>query len=480
MSTVTSSRPAEPINPADAMTPAESVTPAEATVPSEATTPSANTGSPAISAAPAPRPLRRNAPFQALWLGSAASTLGLAVADIAYPLAILAVTGSPGDAGLFAALQALGALLAGLPGGLLVDRVSPRAVLMITEGCRALVTAVVAAGLAMGWLSFPWLLAAAVLLGIGQPVTSAARMLLVRSVVPAEQLTSALTQDELRINGAALAGPPIGGGLAALRALAHAVPFVFTAGSFVLSLASALLIRPAPAERPGPPGSEPGARHTDAPETSGSAGGPSQSMLLGIRVIWANPMLRAATLLIAVINTVGVGLDLVAVVLLRAQGVPPGIIGLSLAGAAAGGLAGTRLVRPLHRLQPGVLLLAVCLALIPLCTLLALPYGPWWTAGLLFVAMLGVPALRVLADILILRPTPAEQRGRVVGAVMTLFGLGTPVGYAAAGLLLQHLRPTPAMLVLAGALAAGVLYCATKRELWRARWPQEPQRAGGH
>lgn len=426
---------------------------------------------------PATRPLRRNAQFQALWLGSSASTLGLAVTDIAYPLAILASTGSPGDAGLFAALQALGALLAGLPGGLLVDRISPRIVLVITEGCRAAVTAVVATGLAMGWLSLPGLLAAAVLLGIGQPVASAARMLLLRSVVPAEQLTSALTQDELRISGAALAGPPIGGGLSALRALAHAVPFVFTACSFVLSLATALLIRPAPAE----PG-QPAATGQSGRPAAGPAGGQGKGMLLGIKVIWANPMLRAATLLIAVVNTVGVGLDLVAVVLLRAQGVAPGIIGLSLAGAAAGGLAGTRLVRPLHRLQPGVLLLGVCLALIPLCALLALPYGPWWTAALLFIAMLGVPALRVLADILILRPTPAEQRGRVVGAVMTLFSLGIPAGYAASGLLLQHLRPAPAMLVLAGALAAGVLYCATKRELWRARWPQEPQQpqqAGG-
>lgn len=434
----------------------------------------------AASTAPAPRPLRRNLPFQALWLGSASSTLGLAVADIAYPLAILAVTGSPADAGLFAALQALGTLLGGLPGGLLVDRMSPRTVLMIAEGCRALVTGVAAAGLAMGWLTFPELLAAALLLGIGQPVVSAARLVLLRAVVPAEQLTSALTQDELRINGAALAGPPLGGSLAALRVLAHAVPFVFTAASFVLSMASALLVRPA----------QPGAGAAkDAGPAGGNRAGASQpakggrrseSMLLGIRVIWASPVLRAATMLIAIINTVGVGLDLVAIVLLRAQGVGPGVIGVALAGAAAGGLAGTRLVRPLHRLQPGVLLLTVCLTLIPLCALLALPYGPWWTAGLLFTAMLGVPSLRVLADILILRPTPAEQRGRVVGAVMTLFGLGTPAGYAIAGLLLQHLAPTPAMLVLAAAMAAGVLYCATKRELWRARWPQQQPSGAAH
>jgi hypothetical protein len=35
--------------------------------------------------------------------------------------------------------------------------------------------------------------------------------MLLRSVVPAGQLTQALTQDEVRMNGAALAGPALGG-----------------------------------------------------------------------------------------------------------------------------------------------------------------------------------------------------------------------------------------------------------------------------
>lgn len=45
------------------------------------------------------------------------------------------------------------------------------------------------------------------------------------------------------------------------------------------------------------------------------------------------------------------------------------------------------------------------------------------------------------------------------------------VGLAAAGFLLQYLPATIAMLILASLLAVGVLYCATMRALWRARWP---------
>lgn len=40
----------------------------------------------------------------------------------------------------------------------------------------------------------------------------------------------------------------------------------------------------------------------------------------------------------------------------------------------------------------------------------------------------GLPALRVLLDILILRQAPEEQRGQVVAAVMTLMAAGLPAG----------------------------------------------------
>ena len=75
-------------------------------------------------------PLRRNFRFQMLWVGMTTSSLGVSVADIAYPLAILAITGSPARAGLFAAVQMIGSLLPGLPAGSLADRYSPRTIVI--------------------------------------------------------------------------------------------------------------------------------------------------------------------------------------------------------------------------------------------------------------------------------------------------------------------------------------------------------------
>lgn len=89
----------------------------------------------------------------------------------------------------------------------------------------------------------------------------------------------------------------------------------------------------------------------------------------------------------------------------------------------------------------------------------------------MFIAMLGVPAVRVLIDVLILTQAPEDERGRMVGALMTLMSVGSPAGLAAGGLLLQYLPAQTTMLILAGTLAAGVLYCGAKPELWHARWP---------
>ncbi len=413
------------------------------------------------------RSLWRNLQFQTLWIGTSSSTLGVSVADIAYPLTILAITRSPGLAGLFAAVQAIGMLAAGLPAGVLADRYDSRTIVIVTEASRAAVTAAVALTLITGWRSLPLLFAAAALLGAGQAIRGAASLLLTRSVVPPEQLTQALTQDEVRLNGAALAGPALGGALYAVRALAHAVPFVFTAASFLVSLIAATVMKVMPG----------GTR--DAGHRTRPAGQPNQNsrpeadMLAGVRALWNQPVLRAATLLIMFVNTVGAGLELVIIVILRHQAVPSNVIGLALGLGAAGGLAGAPLVKILHRLRPGVLLLTVCMLDVAVLALLAVPFGPWWVAGLVFTVMLGVPAIRVLVDILVIRQAPPEQRGRVVAALMMLIGLGAPAGLAGCGLLLQYLPAQAAMLTLAVAEAIGVAYCSTRRELWQARWPGE-------
>jgi MFS family permease len=397
-------------------------------------------------------PLRRNLRFQTFWTGSASASLGQAVGDVAYPLAIVTMTGSPGKAALFSAVQITGMLAAGLPVGSLADRYDSQRLALVANAIRTMVACIVAIALAGGWLTLPLLVAAAVVLGAGQALGGATNILLLRSIVPGEQLTLALTQDEVRINGASLAGPALAG---ALYGLHHVAPFTFTAAAFFVALTATVFL-PAGLARPAP-----------AKEAAESGG-----ILAGIRELWGQPVLRAAVMLVMGVNTVGAGLELVVIVILRHQAVPPYSIGLALGIGAAGGLAGAPLVKFLHRLPPGVLLLAVCGMEVPILLLLAVPFGPWWAAGVLFTGLLGVPALRVLADILIIRQATPERRGRVVAAVMTLIALGMPAGIAGCGLLLQYLPAQIAMLTLAAAMAVVTAFGLSCRELRHARWPE--------
>jgi MFS family permease len=395
-------------------------------------------------------PLRRNWRFQLLWIGSASALTGVTAADVAYPLVILALTGSPAWAGLFGVIQAAATVLCGLPAGVLLDRCDRRRVLIAAETLRVAATgSVVLAGL-LGSLTLPHLLAVAAALGAAQPLGGAARMLLVRAVVAPEQLTAALTQDELRVGLAELAGPPLGG---FLYGLGRAVPFLFSALGFAVSLVCALIVRPQQPATPDPAAS-------------------LRTVFDGIRTLWQAPTLRLALLLVTALNACGAPLSLAVIYRLREQSTPAWAIGAALAGSAVGGLAGAALVGFLHRrFRPGTLLIGIVALEVPVFTALALASGPWATGALLLAGMLGVPALSVLLDVLIFRQVPDGQRGRTITATMTVIGLGIPLGTGTIGLLLQLLGGTGSMLVLAGALAVAALRAAAAPELRQAAWP---------
>ncbi|HEX6497967.1 MAG TPA: MFS transporter [Micromonosporaceae bacterium] len=410
-----------------------------------------------VPVTPAAVPLRRNLRFQLLWVGSTIGFLGIEAADIGYPLTILALTGSPARAGLFGFVQSLAGVLLAVPAGQVVDRHDRRRVLLCAEGGRALAAASVAVALAAHHLTLTHLLVVAAILGAGSAFGGPARMLVVRAVVPSEQLTAALTQEEVREGTAVLVGPPLGGLLYAVR---QALPFLFSAVTFTVSWLCVLVVRIPP-------------RTGAAAQDEAGAAAPG-GRFEGLRILLRDPVLRTSTLLIAVLNAVGVPLTLVAVVLLRDQGASPRAIGLAMAGLAIGTLAGTPLVRPLHRaLRPGVLLIAFFLVETPILALLGVPLGPWWVGGLLILATVAMPALRVLIDVLIFRQVPDEVRGRVISAAILLFGIGSPVGVGVAGLLLEHLGPQGATLALAAVLALGGGYALSRRTIRAAQWPAE-------
>ncbi|MFF1785411.1 MFS transporter [Kitasatospora sp. NPDC058243] len=432
-------------------------------------------------AAPPPVPLRRNLRFQALWAGQAAATLGMRIGDTAFPLLVLALTGSSTAAGAFGAVQMVTTLLLGVHGGVVADRLDRRRVLIASDAARLLVTATVPVAMAFDRLTLAHLLLVAAAVGATIAYSGPIRLLALRSVVAPEQLPQALAQDEARMTGAALAGPPLAG---FLYGLGSAVPFLGTALASLLALVAALVVRfpgrPAPAQPSGETDAQPSGEATAQPnrEPGGTEPAPeSGGALAGFRLLAASPLLRSALAVLLVVNLAGTALMLPVMVLLRDGGTGSAGIGLALAGEAVGALAGTVLVSRLHRLAgPGVLLLLVAWTAVPVTLAPLLPGGVVTVFAALFVVGIGVPALRVMLDLLVFRQVPDELRGRVIAATMTLLTAGMPAGTLGSGLLLDHLSPAVALTAISVLLAAALLPATVSRTLRRAAWPapQDP------
>jgi MFS family permease len=409
-------------------------------------------------------PLRRNWRFQALWVGGSLANVGVEAVEIAFPLLILAISGSPGLAGLFGFVQVSVMVLATLPAGALVDRWDRRHVLLVTEGVRALAILAVAAGVTFWHVGIGYLIAIAAVLGIATALGGPARMLITRAVVPPEQLTSALAQEEARGGAAALAGPPAGG---VLFALSRAVPFLAAGLGFVVSFLCILVAAPN-----NKPERAAGAEAEAGPVPRRSPWKAFGTVFDGVRFLLAHRTLRSALALISVFYLVVTAAILAVVVELRGQHLSSGYIGLAVSGVACGMLAGSVLVKRLHSiLPPGKLLIAASALATIAVGLLALSLGPVWVWAMLFLAALPVPSLRVLVDLLIFRQTPDESKGRAIAATMTIIGIGSPLGSLIAGVTMQFGTVAIAVLTVAALQAVITVAGLLDRQLRTSAWP---------
>src|SRR3954465_11220062 len=76
-------------------------------------------------------PLWRNREYVLLWCGQTVNVIGTQVSQIAYPLLVLALTGSPAKAGFVAAARTVPYRVIALPAGALVDRWDRKRVMIL-------------------------------------------------------------------------------------------------------------------------------------------------------------------------------------------------------------------------------------------------------------------------------------------------------------------------------------------------------------
>jgi MFS family permease len=372
-----------------------------------------------------------------LQAGQLLSTAGTQSTSIAYPLLVLAVTGSPARAGVvgFARLAPIAALA--LVAGVAADRFDRRRVMVAADAVRGVALALLAGSLLAGRPAFWPIVAVAFVEGAGTAFFAPAASGALRSVVAPRQLPAAAGTAEARRAAVRLAGPPLGG---ALFGIARAVPFVVDAVSYVASLVTVLLMRtPFQEEREAPP------------ERLRAQFG------AGLRFVWADRFLRTVALLLAVANVVGPGILLALVVVGRDQGLGGGEIGVLFAAVGAAMLLGS-LASPLirRRLPPrGILLLELWMWVASVAFVVR-PDVYVLAAGILPAAF-AIPNTDAAVIGYRLAITPDRLVGRVDSVQTTIAVAAAPFGTLAAGVLLDTVGARATIAVLAGlALALAV------------------------
>jgi MFS family permease len=155
--------------------------------------------------------LWRNREFSLLWTSQSLSDLGDAVAQLAMPLLVLALTGSAVRAGLVGTVTQVVRLLTRLPGGVLADRVNRRRALLACDAVRLVTFAALAVTVATGHVDLLIIIAVAVVDAIGGTMFQTTEHAALRSIVDRSRLPDAVARNEARTYGTSLAGPPLGG-----------------------------------------------------------------------------------------------------------------------------------------------------------------------------------------------------------------------------------------------------------------------------
>jgi MFS family permease len=389
-------------------------------------------------------PVWTNRDFRLIWTGQTLSDLGTGVSQLAYPLLMLAITGSAAQAGALSAVRALSYLLFGLPAGALADRWNRKQVMICCDGARALVMLTVPVALLLNSLTPAQLYVTGFLGGAFYVFFSAAESGALPNVVREEHLPSAVSAQQASSSASAVVAPPVGG---SLFAVSHGLPFLADAVSFLISAAVLRSVRP------------PFQRRYEIVATTRLR----DDVLLGVRWLAAHPVLRVVAITAAGLQVAISGVALVVIVAADQQHASPATIGLLFSAVGIGGVIGAALAsRIQRRLGFGRALLGVVWFQAGLWVLLAASHEFLLTAIVLVLFAAAMPIFGVASLSYRLAVTPDPLLGRVGTAFGFTIWAAIPLGAGVAGLLLDRFSPATVSLVFATWVAVlGALATAT-------------------
>ncbi len=354
--------------------------------------------------------------FNLLWAGQAVSQFGDYLPYVSLPLFVKYLTDGTFEIALTYALDASPAVIVGFLGGVLVDRVKSRNLMVATDLLRAAAFAVLAlvaasdpqpgsgAGLAL-------VFAVTFVAGTLAAFFNGALFAAVPRLVARDRLAVANARLSASLNLASILGPALAGVL--IGAVGFWPTFALNAVTFLASAATVAMVGP-----------------IRAPVRAGDTEGYWRAASSGLRHLWSDPRLRAATAGVAAVNfvtgflegTLVLTFELVGAIEEWEQGALFGFMG---AGALLGSVAAPRVIA---RLGNGR---AMVIGTLGFGCLFGLFVNSSFGAGgfgLLLAAFSAVPLLSVAYATLRQQLTPDPLLGRVATASRAVAWSTLPIG----------------------------------------------------
>ncbi len=154
-------------------------------------------------------PAFRSKAFTVFWLGQLLSLIGTWMQNTVQPYVAYRISGNPFDLGLIGFAQLLPALIFTLPGGVWIEHMNKRHVVIAMQIIMMAQAFMLAALTFTGHLTIPWLVIMALVLGFANAFEIVARQSMMIELVDREALPSAIALGSAAFNVARVLGPSL-------------------------------------------------------------------------------------------------------------------------------------------------------------------------------------------------------------------------------------------------------------------------------
>jgi predicted MFS family arabinose efflux permease len=406
--------------------------------------------------------------FRAIFAAHVISFSGDVIAQLALAVLVFERTGSALGSSLTFALGFVPHLF----GGTLLSSVADRFPVRRTLICCDLASAGLVALMALPGLPIPLLLALLLPLGAIAPVFGGARAASLPDVLGGQGFALGRSLLRMVAQSSQVGGFALGGVL--LAVLSPRSLLLLDAASFV---ASAVLLRVGTRERP-PHADKP----AGPPAAAAAMGAPHRSIardsLAGVRLALGSPTLRPLLLFYWLPPAFTIAPEALAAPYVARLGGSPTAVGLLLASAAAGSVAG--MLTAGSRLSPSRRLrLMVPLATWTFVPLLCFVAHPGLIPAMVLLALSGLGwAYSIGLDQRLLDATPEHLRGRTLSLATSGLMLANGLGFAAAGAAAEFADPQA--VIVASSLAGLLVVALLARPVTRALGKGMPGTSSPH